>query len=78
MQFANSALLLVDIQHDYFMRATTLDALAKGYEAWVVTDAIRAVNVKPGDDRRALAEMAQHDARLTTTRALPVSCFSWW
>jgi hypothetical protein len=36
----------------------------------VVTDAIRAVEVKPGDGERALEEMKQAGAKLATSREL--------
>ncbi len=60
-------LCVVGIATDYCVRATVLEALAKGYEVSVVTDAIRAVDVKPGDGGRALSEMARHGARLITS-----------
>src|SRR5690554_607980 len=42
---------------DYCVRATALDALELGYEAEVVTGAVAAVDLKPGDGERALAEV---------------------
>jgi nicotinamidase/pyrazinamidase len=39
---------------DYCVQATALDARAAGYEVVVLTDATRAVNVKPDDGERAL------------------------
>ena len=42
---------------DYCVRHTVLDALKAGLEVVVLEDAIRAVNVQPGDGDRALAEM---------------------
>jgi nicotinamidase/pyrazinamidase len=44
---------------DYCVRASALDALAYGFEAVVLADAIRAVDVRPGDGRQALLEMAR-------------------
>lgn len=49
---------------DYCVRATVLDALAAGFEAVVLTDAVRAVEVQAGDGARALEEMAARGARL--------------
>lgn len=53
---------------DYCVLATVKDALAHGFEAVVLADAVRAVNVTPGDGERAIGEMralgatvAQHD-----------------
>jgi nicotinamidase/pyrazinamidase len=42
---------------DYCVRATVLDALRLGFHVMVLTDAIRAVEVAPGDGARALDEL---------------------
>jgi len=42
---------------DYCVRATVLDAVRKGFETHVLTEAIRPVEVHSGDGRRALEEM---------------------
>ncbi len=44
---------------DYCVKATALDAIALGYETHVLVDAIRAVDLEPGDGERALAAMEQ-------------------
>jgi nicotinamidase/pyrazinamidase len=49
---------------DYCVRATVLDALALGYETSVLVDAVRPVDLIPGDGERALAEMEAAGARL--------------
>jgi nicotinamidase/pyrazinamidase len=49
---------------DYCVKATILDALALGYEARVLVDAVRSVDLEPGDGDRALAEMERAGARL--------------
>jgi nicotinamidase/pyrazinamidase len=42
---------------DYCVRSTALDALTSGYQVTLIGDAIRAVNLQPGDGDRALQEM---------------------
>lgn len=42
---------------DYCVLSTVKDALALGYQVYVLNDVIRAVDVKPGDCERAIAEM---------------------
>ena len=42
---------------DYCVRATVLDALREGLEAHVLAEAIRAVEVEPGDGQRAIEDM---------------------
>lgn len=53
---------------DYCVLATTRDALAAGFEAVVLTDAVRAVNAAPGDGERALGEMRALGARMAQMR----------
>ena len=55
---------------DYCVKATVLDALREGFEVIVLEDAIRAVDVNPGDGDRAIAEMKWHGAVFTTTKDL--------
>jgi nicotinamidase/pyrazinamidase len=43
---------------DYCVRASVLDALGQGYGVEVLRDAVRGVDVSPGDSERALAELA--------------------
>ena len=42
---------------DYCVKATALDAVRLGFRATVLTDAIAAVDLEPGDGERALAEL---------------------
>ena len=46
--------VLVGLALDYCVQATALDARAAGHEVLVLTDATRAVNVRPDDGDRAL------------------------
>ncbi|MGD2129532.1 MAG: nicotinamidase [Lysobacterales bacterium] len=49
---------------DYCVLNTVRDALRMGFEAVVLRDACRAVNVEPGDGEAAEKEMRQRGARL--------------
>jgi len=42
---------------DYCVKATAIDAVALGFRTSVLTDAIAAVDLEPGDGERAIAEM---------------------
>ncbi len=55
---------------DYCVKATALDALRQGFEAVVVTDAVRGVEVHAGDSAAALAAMQAHGVVLTESRNL--------
>jgi nicotinamidase/pyrazinamidase len=47
---------------DYCVLNTVLDALDAGFEALVVVDAMRAVDVNPGDGERAIGQMVARGA----------------
>jgi nicotinamidase/pyrazinamidase len=49
---------------DFCVRATTLDALKQGLRATILIDAVRAVDVAPGDGERALQELLDAGARV--------------
>jgi nicotinamidase/pyrazinamidase len=49
---------------DYCVKATVVDACRLGFRTSVLTDAIAAVNLAPGDGERALVEMAEAGAEL--------------
>jgi nicotinamidase/pyrazinamidase len=52
---------------DYCVKATVLDSLGLGYRTAVLTDAIRAVDLSPGDGDRALEAMRAAGAELVTS-----------
>jgi nicotinamidase/pyrazinamidase len=53
---------------DYCVKATALDAARLGFDTAVLSDAIAAVNLEPGDGERALDEM--RDGGVTMWRAV--------
>jgi nicotinamidase/pyrazinamidase len=50
-------IVVVGIATDVCVKATVLDGVALGYGTTVLADATAAVELEPGDGRRALAEM---------------------
>lgn len=54
---------------DYCVRATVCDARDQGFDAVVLSDAVRAVNVEPDDEMRALRQMEARGAKLFRSSA---------
>jgi nicotinamidase/pyrazinamidase len=52
---------------DYCVKNTVLDALREGFQVTVVQDAIRGIDVQPGDSERAIEEMKDAGAELTSS-----------
>lgn len=52
---------------DYCVRASTIDACREEFDVTVVEDAIRAVDVEPGDGERALEDMRAAGAQIATS-----------
>jgi nicotinamidase/pyrazinamidase len=44
---------------DYCVKETALDALRIGFDTTVLSEAVRAVNLQPGDGDRALEQIAE-------------------
>jgi len=63
-QHAVERVVICGLATDYCVRGTVLDARRLGYETDLLTDAIAAVELAPGDGARALAEMAEAGAAL--------------
>jgi nicotinamidase-related amidase len=59
--------VVVGLATDYCVKATALDAARLGYETVVLTDAIAAVDLQPGDGDLALDEIAA--AGITLSRS---------
>lgn len=49
--------VLVGLATDYCVKETALDALRKGFEVFVLEEGVRAVDLRPGDGKRALDEI---------------------
>lgn len=54
---------------DYCVRATTEDALAAGFQVVLLTDAIRGVDLQPGDSARAVEDLRARGASIATAGA---------
>lgn len=60
-------LYVAGLATDYCVKASALDAVKSGFRTFVIEDAVRGVDVKPGDSARAIAEMKKSDIQFVTS-----------
>jgi len=56
--------VIAGLATDYCVKESALDAVRLGFRSTVLTDAVRAVDLQPGDGERALAALASAGAEL--------------
>lgn len=61
-EFGIKRIFVGGLATDYCVKATVLDGLKLGYEVYLLSDAVRGVDVNPGDSDRAIEEMASAGA----------------
>jgi nicotinamidase/pyrazinamidase len=66
-KFGVRRIFIAGLATDYCVLNSAKDALAGGYEVHVLADAVRAVDVNPGDRARAVEEMVRGGAKMVTT-----------
>jgi nicotinamidase/pyrazinamidase len=54
---------------DYCVRQTALDALREGFDVIILEDAVRGVDLRPGDSQRALDEIRRAGGDLRKSRS---------
>lgn len=55
---------------DYCVRATVLEGIEKGFSVTVMLDAVKGVDLNPGDSEKALDEMFKRGAGKTTIKEI--------
>ncbi len=63
-------LFICGLATDYCVRATSLDAVRRGLRPQVLEDAIKGVDVKPGDSEAAIREMRAAGVPFVATRGV--------
>ena len=58
---------------DYCVKQTALDALREGFRVKAVEDGMRAVNMRPGDDERAVQEMRSAGVDIINSNSSPAA-----
>jgi nicotinamidase-related amidase len=64
--------LVCGLATDYCVKDTAIDAAKAGFEVYVLTDAIAAVNINPGDEAKAITAMMGAGCKVSTTDTIPV------
>lgn len=64
------SIVIAGLATDYCVKNTALDAVKNGYHTVVAEDCIRAVNVNPGDDEKAISEMRSSGAAFKSVAEL--------
>jgi nicotinamidase/pyrazinamidase len=62
-------LVVCGLATDYCVKATALDGVRLGYQTALLLDAVRAVDLQPGDGDKALEEMAAAGVTIVGRRA---------
>lgn len=57
-------LYVVGLATDYCVKKTALDAAKRGFETYVIREAVRAVNLHPDDEQKAFNEMEEAGVRV--------------
>jgi nicotinamidase/pyrazinamidase len=63
-------LFVMGLATDYCVKFTVLDARDLGFEAYLVEDGCRAVELRPGDGDAAIAEMARAGTKIISSSSL--------
>jgi len=63
-------LFLCGLATDYCVRASAIDSSKRGFRTWVLEDAVRGVEAKPGDSAAAVADMKDHGVAFTRSKGL--------
>ncbi|MEZ4983618.1 MAG: bifunctional nicotinamidase/pyrazinamidase [Saprospiraceae bacterium] len=61
---------IMGLATDYCVKFSALDAVALGFETWLITDGCRGVNLTAGDVDAALATLKEKGVHFTTFEAL--------
>ena len=67
------SLYVAGLATDYCVRASAIDASEKGFPTFVVRDATKAVNLKPGDDEKAFQAMIEAGCTLVEVKTIVAS-----
>lgn len=59
-------IFIAGLATDYCVKFSTRDAIKHGFKVKILIDAIKGVDLKPGDSERAIQDMLKHKAKAVT------------
>jgi nicotinamidase/pyrazinamidase len=66
------ALYVGGLATDYCVKSSALDATRSGFKVRLLTDAIKGVDLKPGDSEEAIKEMVKNGVKLITLTEIKI------
>lgn len=63
-------IFIAGLATDYCVKFSTRDAIRYGFKVKILTDAIKGVDLKPGDSERAIKDMVRHGAKILTFKKI--------
>ena len=63
-------LYIAGLATDYCVKFSVLDGLKQGFKVRLLTDAIKGVDLKPGDSEKAIKEMVKRGAKKVTLKSI--------
>lgn len=65
-----TSIYVAGLATDYCVYFTIKDGLSLGYDAYLITDAVRGINLQPDDSKKAIEDMVKHGAKLITSEEI--------
>lgn len=66
-------LYIAGLATDYCVLYSTMDALQLGFKVFIISDACRAINLNPNDERDAYEKMKPNGAKIITSKEIKIS-----
>lgn len=65
-----TSIYVAGLATDYCVYFTIKDGLSLGYDTYLITDAVRGINLQPNDSEKAIEDMVKHGAKLITSEEI--------
>ncbi len=65
-----TSIYVAGLATDYCVYFTIKDGLSLGYDAYLITDAVKGINLLPDDSEKAIEDMVKHGAKLIASEEI--------